>query len=85
MYTKPVSEESNKRGGDEDGEGENHVDQGDVDVSDADVLHSGETETETIVYLHVYGEVGEEGKGGSGKEEESELVEEKFEGKFWET
>ena len=41
MYTKPVSEEPNKRRSDEDGEGENHVDQGDVDVSDAYVLHSG--------------------------------------------
>ena len=36
--TKPVSEEADKRGSDEYGEWENCVDQGDVDVADADVL-----------------------------------------------
>ena len=36
--TKSVSEEANKRGSDEDGEGENCVDQGDVYVADANVL-----------------------------------------------
>lgn len=65
VISKPVSEEANKRRSDEDGEGENHVDQGDVDVSDTNVLH-------------VDGEVGEEGEGGGGKEEESELQWEQF-------
>ena len=36
--TKSVSEEANKWRSDEDSEGENGVDQGDVDVADTDVL-----------------------------------------------
>ena len=42
--TKPVSQEANKRRSNEDGEGENCVDQGDVNVADANVLDDGDGE-----------------------------------------
>ena len=53
-----VRDEAHERGSSEHTEGEDGVDEGDIDVTDANVLH-------------VYGQVGQEGKSRSSEHEQS--------------
>jgi hypothetical protein len=60
IITQLVPEETNNRRRNEDAERQDGVDEGDVDVADSDVLH-------------VYGEVGQDGKSGRRVEEQGQL------------